>query len=431
MAAVVIVWQSTHMIFLRYTLLIGLGLLAWPLAVSRLAHPRSAAERSMRVPFAMLAAFLLWAIFVALVVSGGAWRSLSDLRAEWLAPTLILLLGYGLALRYDEDRAVVRVLFLAFILHAFIQVAGAGVTLARGQAIDFSNFAAIGDHKANVTYTNALAMAMLVAHTAARAAGGGGFLGIDARWSLAAFVLLLGSTVLATTRNGLMVFGLLMLVAFVLIARRLHGRASRAAWATLLAGAVIALVGAVAGLKADTRWSSFVATVPVAWDTDGNRQWLRGEGNETNLPFTATGKRAEASAYFRIAYVKEAARLILENPWGTHVGRDSFRRAIHEKYGTAGMARAHNGFLDLGVSMGIPGMLLFMAFLGSLVSYAVGVALPSGSGLRLALVLVVAAYAARTLLDATTRDHIVQEFMLTAGVLCGALVLASGPRERG
>jgi hypothetical protein len=34
---------------------------------------------------------------------------------------------------------------------------------------------------------------------------------------------------------------------------------------------------------------------------------------------------------------------------------------------------------------------------------------------------VVAAFAARTLLDATMRDHVLGEFILLAGVLCGAI----------
>ena len=48
-----------------------------------------------------------------------------------------------------------------------------------------------------------------------------------------------------------------------------------------------ALAGTVVGLEAEPRWSSFMATAPVAWDTDHNRQWLLGEHNETNLPNTA------------------------------------------------------------------------------------------------------------------------------------------------
>jgi O-antigen ligase len=189
-------------------------------------------------------------------------------------------------------------------------------------------------------------------------------------------------------------------------------------------------VGAVAGLKADPRWSSFMATVPVAWDTDGHREWLLGEHDVLHLPRTAQGKPVEASAYYRIAYLREGVRLLGENPLGTGVGRDAFRRAIHAKYGTAGMSHAHNGFLDLGASVGIPGLILWVAFLVALVRCVTRAREAAGSGLRLAMALVVACFAVRTMLDSTLRgDHVVQEFLLVAGILLGTIALA-GRRDR-
>lgn len=425
---VVIVWQVPHTIWLRYTLLIGLGVLAWPVALLRLVQPATALERVARAPFAALAALLSWALAVAFAVSPNSASSLGDLRAEWLAPALILLAGFGLALRYREGHVVVRVLFLGFVLHAFMQLVTAGYVLLRGDAINFMNFGGIGDHKANVTYTNAFALAMLVADEAARARGAPGFLRIDTRWALGAFALLLASTILATTRNGLVVFALMAVLGFVVIAGELRARTSRAAWATLVACGLIVFIGAIVGLRADPRWSTFFATAPVAWDTDHNRQWLQGERDESNLPPTASGKPVEPSAYFRLAFLHEGLRLIAEHPWGTRVGRDAFRLAIRDKYGRGGMSHAHNGFLDLGASLGLPGLALWIVFLGSFIFVAARAREAAGSGLRMALVLVIVGYAARTLLDATVRDHILQEFMITAGALCAAIVVA-GPRD--
>jgi O-antigen ligase len=160
----------------------------------------------------------------------------------------------------------------------------------------------------------------------------------------------------------------------------------------------------------------------VAWDTQRHREWLLGEHNEAVLPLTAAGRKVDASAYYRIAYLKEGLQLVVEHPWGTGLGRDAFRRTIHEKYGTAGMSHAHNGFLDLAVSVGIPGVALWLGFLATLAVFATragGTA--SSSGLAMAMVLVVAAFAARTMLDATLRDLVLGEFLLLAGLLCGAI----------
>ena len=423
---VVIVWQVPHTIWLRYALLIALGFLAWPLAAMRLARPANMTQRYARLPFALLAVFLAWCLVVALAVAGDSVQSLGDLRAEWLAPALVLLLGYGLALRYPEDDVVPRVLFLALVVHAYLQLVAAGYVLLRGGTLDFSNFGGISDHKANVTYTNALALAMLIADTVARARGGGGFLRINTGWSLLAFGLLLASTILSTTRAGLIVFAMLCAAGLVMVAGAMRGRTPRAGWALLAACAVVTLAAAWVGLKHDPRWSNFLATAPVAWDTDHHPQWLLGEHNETDLPNTAAGKPVEPSAYYRIAFFREGLRLIVEHPWGTRVGRDAYRLAVRDKFRRAGMSHGHNGFIDLGVSVGFPGLALWLAFLGSFVLLAARAKAASGSGLRAALVLAVAAFAARSMLDATVRDHILQEFMLTAGVLAGALATAQG-----
>ncbi|HUQ29314.1 MAG TPA: O-antigen ligase family protein [Usitatibacter sp.] len=422
LVAAVIVWQVSHMIWLRYTLLIVLGVLCWPAAVRTLARPAAPLQQRARVPFALFGAFLLWSIAVALFVSSNTALSLKELRAEWLAPALVLLLGFGLGIRYGERHGAVRAIFLAFMLHAFMQLAAGAVIVARGAEINWFNFGGISDHKANVTYTNALALAMLVADTVSRARRGAGFLGIDSRWAVAAFALLLVSTVLATTRNGLIVFGLLMLAGFVLIALQMRAETSRRAWVALVACGAAAIAGALAGLKADPRWSTFRATAPVAWDTERHREWLLGERNESILPVTASGKKVDPSAYYRIAYLREGLRLVVEHPLGTGLGRDAFRRTIHEKFGTAGMSHAHNGFVDLAVSVGIPGVALWLAFLAALVAMAARAGgMAAGSGLALAMVLVVAAFLARTMLDATMRDLVLGEFLLLAGLLCGAI----------
>ena len=417
------------MIWFRYILLIGLGVLAWPVAVARLARPHGEAQEAARVPFEMLAWFLIWSAIVAFRAKDiGA--NLNDLRAEWLAPSLILLAGYGLSLRFAERDVVVRVLFLGFILHAFMQLVTAGYVLVRGEEINFFNFGGISDHKANVTYTNTLALAMLVAHAVARARGGEGFLRIDTRYGVVAFALMAASTLVSTTRNGMVVFAMLSVAGFVLIARTLGARTPRAGWAVLVACGAVVVVGSVMGLKSDARWSNFGQTAPIAWDTDTHKQWIRGERVETDMPLTASGKPVDPSAYYRIAFLKEGLRIMEENWWGTRVGRDAFRWAVQAKYGSGGMSHAHNSMIDLGVSLGWLGVFWWAMFMVSFILFAVRTPAASGSGLRLALALVVLGYFARSFMDATVRDHIVQEFMLTAGALVGAIAVAAAGRER-
>ncbi|MGZ5038746.1 MAG: hypothetical protein ACXWGT_18465, partial [Usitatibacter sp.] len=166
LGAVLIAWQLSHAIVLRNTLLIVLGLMLWPAGAMGLARPATASEREARIPFAIYVAFVAWLAVVALVVSPSARESLRELRAEWLPPTLVLLMGYGAGLRFAVDgrrHDGVRVAFWALAAHAVMQLGIAVGVEVRGEAIQFGNFGGVGDHKANVTYTNTLALALLAA----------------------------------------------------------------------------------------------------------------------------------------------------------------------------------------------------------------------------------------------------------------------------
>lgn len=434
--AVLIVWQLPHVLFLRYTLVIMLGALCWGTAVRALRGkpPFERWDRSFRMPFLAYVAFLAWLLVVAVLVGDQPLASLSELRAEWLPTTLVLLLGFGAAIRLagapGSGNAAVKVAFWGLVAHAVLQLAVAAVTFFTAGAFPVLNFGGISDHKSNVTYTNTLALAFLLADVASAPSRDGSYVGLGRKGQLAVFALLLASTIVSATRNGLIVFLLLTLVGGWLIARR-YRHASPRWWGMF--GACVAFTAAAAaiGLKADARWSGFLATVPVAWDTEHHRAWLEGERNETNLPPTAAGKPVEPSAYYRVAYLKEGTELLLEHPWGTEIGRDTFNKLIHAKYGTAGMSHAHNGLLDLGLSAGIPAMILWLGVLGAFAATGLRTWRSRQDPLGLALFLCVLGFAARMLLDSTLRDHVIEEFALVAGLLAGAVALDASARKRG
>ena len=228
--------------------------------------------------------------------------------------------------------------FLGCVLHAFMHLASAVYIPIRGDPVNFSDFGGISNHRANVTYTSAIALAMLIADTArARAATAGSFASMrDGRWRLTACSS--RARVLSTTRNGLIVFALLSVLGFVLVAAEMRPGA-RAQRGSRFPRAVRS--------RSWDRWRdsstsragrTFSPRRRWRGDTDRNTQWLKGEHNETDLPVTASGKPVEPSAYYRIAYMKEGLRLLAEHPWGTRVGRDAFRLAIQEKYGRGGMS---------------------------------------------------------------------------------------------
>jgi O-antigen ligase len=418
--AVVIMWQIPHVLFGRYTILIILGALFWPAGWRAL---RAGPEG--RLPFLAFAAFIAWLLLVALFISPEPLASLKELRAEWLPTALILLLGFGAGIVHGALAA--RVVFWALVAHAVLHLgSAAGLFLENGTAA-LRDYGGISDHRANVTYTTTLALAMLLADVAGSVRGAGGF-GLRRRTQLAVFVLLLASTLVSATRNGLVVFLIVTVAGGIVIAVRYRGEASRRWWA--IAGACLAftVAGIAVGLKADARWSGFLETAPVAWDTAHHPQWLKGERNYTDLPNTALGKPVEPSAYYRIAYLKEGMALLVEHPLGTEIGRDTFEKLVRAKYGTAGMSHAHNGLIDLGLSTGFPGMALWLGVLGAFASLGWHAWRDAREPLGLALFLCVLGFGVRMLVDSTLRDHVIEEFALVAALLAGAI--AAGARKR-
>jgi hypothetical protein len=434
--AVVIVWQLPRVIVLRYALLIILGSLCWPTAYRafKLARRAGSLDAAIRAPFLVYGAFLAWLLAVAL--GGGDMRaSLNELRAEWLPTTLVLLLGFGAGIRFADaapgvGNAAVKAVFWALVLHAVLHLLVAAGWYFREGSIPSVNFGGISDHRANVTYTNTLALAFLLADVARGARHGVSELGIGRNGKLAIFAVLLLSTLMSATRNALIVFVLLAAVGG-LIALRYKTDATRQWWAAVGVCAVITMAGVLAGLKADSRWNNFLGTLPVAWDTEGHRSWLKGETNYTDLPRTEAGTPVDASAYYRVAFAKEGVKLLLEHPWGTEIGRDTFRRLVHEKYGMAGMSHAHDGLLDLGLSAGFPGMVLWVAVLAAFASLGVKAWKRDHGTVGLALFLAVLGFGARMLMDSTLRDHIIEEFMMVAGLAAGAIAYGEGARQRG
>ena len=77
----------------------------------------------------------------------------------------------------------------------------------------------------------------------------------------------------------------------------------------------------------------------------------------------------DASAYMRIAWFKEALVFIGEHPLGIGYGRNAFGHGIKIKYGKR-VGHSHSGILDLTIGTGIPGALLWLGFLLSLVYLA-------------------------------------------------------------
>lgn len=427
--ALIIVWQIPHVIALRYFLILALCALYLPTGAaaifSRCGNP--AVDRWRRKMVLVYAALLVWMLVVAIVISDITPVSLRDLRGEWVPATLCLVAGLGAGLVLsgapaDKGNLAVRAVFWGLVLHAVLQLGTAAWLLGRNGALP-DHFTGISDHRSNVTYTNTLALAMLIADGIAGAFQKTRFLGLNRAAFLFIYGTLLLSTFASASRSGLAVFVLLTIIGVGILLfsnrkkRRLDFRLM------VVGGLAVLLVGVWLGIKSDPRWQRIVATVPVAWDIDSTNFWVN--PYVQLAPKAADGSELDISVYHRVALARVGWRYFMEHPLGTDATRAALERLVTSKYPNAILGHSHNGYLDFGLAAGFPGLGLWLAFLWGFAWYGLKSYRETGSPYAMALFLVVVGYTLRGFLDSVFREHMLEEFMLCAGLLLGAVDVES------
>ena len=412
-AVLVIVWPLPHVIALRNTLLVSL--LVWLVAERWSRKNWKFVESAFFWPSLCLAALVIWLFIVAFWVDSEPARSLAGLKGEWLPPLVAFAVGAllvsALSRKGVSQQLVLRTVFGALMLLIVLQLAlGIWYLLVEGGIPDF--FGGITDHKANITYVSAIALSMLLADATVRTSEAG-ILGLPRWLQFASFAAVIVTTYMSGTRNGIIIVLLLTAIwapIFLINVLRLSGRATLAG---LLVLALCIAVATWAMFKIDKRWSRLIVTVPVAFNFERDHRWL--DVQKRGYPLAADGKPVEATAYERISWALVAMKLIAEHPFGTSITKDAFRQIVEVQYGPTRTGHAHNGYLDLGLEAGVPGLFLWLVFLIMLLRLGV-VNLRGPTYASLALILYIVGFGTRSALDAILRDHIMEQFMFFAAL---------------
>jgi len=416
--ALVFVWPLAHVIAVRNTLLVGIFL--W-LAIEFVRKPelRNVPQGAGAILVA-LALLVTWLLIVALFVDDNPRRSLDEIKGQWLTACIAFAIGMLLPVilrtRGLELHACLRYLVYVLVGLSALQVVVGIWTLVHTGALPEDFFNHISAHKSYLTHVTAIATSLLIADMVSPAR--------LRPLRLKGFVLWtgLGIVVVATffsgARNGIIVIILMGLLGGLFWLRRAWHPSGRAFWLSVVAGSAIFAIAIFLMFKSDPRWARFTATFPVAWNIDANHAWVNAE--ITPLPLATDGLPVEQAAYERIAWARAALRFLYQHPWGVGVTRNAFNELMQKSYGKPHAAHSHNGYLDLGLSIGIPGLALWIVFCVLLISRGIrtGVGWSLGSGV--ALLLLVVGYCVRTGLDSTLRDHILQQYMFFVGVLLAA-----------
>lgn len=430
LALLLFVYSIPHTISLRYLLLLGALVAFGYLAVKR----RNPATLSrLTLPAVLFAALSFWIVIGAVFISDDPARSLSEVRGQWLMVVLSLITGVAAGMAVETDHSarqqLLGVVIIVLLVHVFIVDAqslwtaiSSGTLKMRGQGLTE------GPDKASFL-TNML-LAFLLAELFLRLTGKPRTFKVNNAVFAAISALALLSLYVEGRRNAVLALfvmgiGFIALYGFSTATDRRRWR--HLAVASCLFVVLVASLFHATASKRGITWDEMMDTVPVALDTEGRKNWLN--IRKYGLPKLPDGTAVEESTYLRIAWLKEGLLLVVEHPLGIGFDRNAFGRGLQLKY-REGKGHSHSGLLDIAIGTGVPGVVLWLAFLASLAWLGWRRFLDTGNFAALALLFVLLDFSTRLLLDSVTKDHMLQQCMLVTGLLAALAAGASRSQEQ-
>ena len=405
--------------------------------------------------YPVVGSFALLSGWVLLVVAGWAVEPATSWRefwAQWSVPTICGFMGYllaRLAMNRGEagKQAILKVIFFTLLfqvtLHDLLDFAyliSTGeqpyrqapvlylpVFLETWQTGEPWTQAFLGRYFEKFSFVNNTFAAILIAEVLQRTIQKKPWLNLP-NWLLAAsFFLVLLCSYWLRVRNGNLGLLFLLIVAGLMTLIKIHHRwkASRLIFALGLALAILTGIG-TAFWKTDARWQTFVETVPIALDTDTHKAWL--SRSIAPYPRLSNGNEVDPSNYERLAWIKEGLKLGWERPFGSGLNRSGFFDGLDRKYQMNGALRgghSHSGIVDFFIANGVPGLLLWFAFLLSITVLGWKTFAGANMALGLMLIFLISGFFSRSLVDSNIRDHVFQQFLFMAGIfatLCAGTI---------
>ncbi len=376
--------------------------------------------RANRWVLGLLAAFTLWLVWQAVFISHQTLWALKELNGQWLNALLALGLGVLLACSSREKTllsgaTITTALIGVWVLQAMIAV-GQSVThwWLHGELL--RGLVPLTGGKLEMSFILNMLLAALTVDLLFRACHARRFLQLPWKAVIGAAAISLTSLYLAGARNG--AIGLLFLAVSASLLYSIHRVRHQGVRRGVLSGAMLlALVMslAVISYQADKRWPAFMESTALGWDIDGQSAWR--DIDHALLPVMKSGVAVDASAYTRVAFIHAGLRLIGELPLGVGYGRNAFVHALRETGSDAQVGHAHSGWIDLGIGAGIPAVVLWLLFMGSLMVTGGVRYFRDQNPHGLWLLFLASGYLGRMVIDSVNRDHMLQMFLFLAGYL--------------
>ena len=279
----------------------------------------------------------------------------------------------------------------------------------------------IAKNRTGISFVTNLLMALVTAELLTRVLFKKRYVATHTAWLVFVVGLCVFATYVLGTRFGTLGFIALLIssATVALIAKRKSIAPLTFIFVTTLAAGLISSF-AWASIQSDPRWQTFTETITLAMDTENNTAW---RDQTLPMPNLSNGLPADESAYLRVSWGKEAIGAILRDPFGVGFSRSAFGHAMQKVYPNyASTLHCHSGILNFAIGAGLPALLLWLLFIGSLIATGWRSFFERQNPSGLILLLLVSGFSIRSVVDGNMQDHMLEQFMFLSMMF---LVLAS------
>jgi hypothetical protein len=397
-AVLVGIWAMQHTIALRNSLL-GLGAIVasfYSYAYFKTSHPIYPLKNF--IPLIMLGLVLLWVLAQYFFLSEDPVLQYQELTSTWSRCLLATIMGFGTGLAITKKPSLMQWLWVGLsmaIVTVYVQYIPRAWHVHNLIQIDYSNYIFYGKH--NVVMVGTLLIAGLLGSMADQLVKQiGGHQSGDSKESFRFFCItsilklfmiyavLFIYVFLFDTRNGIGLAVILFVIATLIIflpsitgrrkviKRTVGGDQKNSPMVRVTAMILLVSILTLGAYFAyrqtqmNQGWVHTVEDAKIAVQIDRYPNWKN--PSVMGYPKTESGRVVTVNTYERLAWAVAAAHLIMENPLGNGVLHYSFRRSLEKKYPNTAFdpnaaSASHSAWIELGLTLGLPGLALLMGSL--------------------------------------------------------------------
>lgn len=405
-------------IALRYSLILVLLCLTIVL-IRKTGSVRDSGLASRAKPLILgLALITAWFVFQAIAISAETAWALKELANQWLPAILVACFGIAIVIvlakagwSRSQILGLLAICMLVQVMASFLAVIP--IYAAEGFFPQGKTWFTAG--KLEISYWNNLLLTLLAVDVFSRWLYQKSITRLPLCIVTAGIILVFTSNLAFGARAGLIGSGILIVSLSILVFWHERSRLGRSRVAAfMLSSALLIVILAAMSYRLDPRWAGFEETAEMAWTQKESAAWLNPD--EVPLPTLVSGVPAEASAYYRLSWIRAGLQLIGDYPLGVGYGRNAFGHALRKTTETR-LGHAHSGIIDLTVGTGLPGLLLWLGLLASLVFMGLRRYFTQQDAVGLVMVFAAGGFFGRMLIDSINRDHMLMLYFLIIGIL--------------